>query len=453
MASATRARIPRDERQISFLIISQVYVPDPASVGQHIADAAAELARRGHRVVVYASARGYDDPTKKYPKREILNGVEVRRLPMSSFGKSSIAVRLLGQSLFLAQAIVRGLFTRRLGAVMVSTSPPFCGLAGVIISRLRRVPLKLWLMDLNPDQMIAMGRIGPRSIPVRIFDWINRMTYRRSRDVVVLDRFMLERANRKADITKKAAVMPPWPHEDELERIPHAENPFRKEHGLGNGASQKLVVMYSGNHSPANPLATLLDAAEKLQDDPRFVFMCIGGGVGKREVDDRVARGVTNIRSLPYQPLSRIRYSLSAADVHVVSVGNGVVGIVHPCKVYGAMASARPILLIGPNPCHVSDLIEKHEIGWHVAHGDVDGALRVLREMVEMPRERLDAMGRKAADVIRGSLSKAMLCEAYCDLMEAGVRRLAERRDGLAGTDDRPAPNAMVRSTARAWRP
>ncbi len=66
----------------SFLIISQVYVPDPASVGQHIADAAAEMARRGYRVIVYASARGYDDPSKVYPRRETLNGVDVRRLPL-----------------------------------------------------------------------------------------------------------------------------------------------------------------------------------------------------------------------------------------------------------------------------------------------------------------------------------------------------------------------------------
>ena len=448
-AAVASPREPMPKRPTTFLIISQVYVPDPASVGQHIADAAAEMARRGYRVVVYASARGYDDPSRKYAKHEVLHGVEVRRLPMSSFGKSSIAARLIAQSIFLAQALARGIFTRRLGGVMVSTSPPFCGVAGAIISRLRGVPLKLWLMDLNPDQMIAMGKIGPRSMPVRVFDWINRMTYRQSRDVVVLDRFMLERANRKVDITKKAAVMPPWPHDDELQQIPHAENPFRQRNELGDGAGGKFVVMYSGNHSPANPLATLLDAAERLQDDPRFVFMCIGGGAGKKEVDDRVARGVRNIHSLPYQRLSEIKYSLSAADVHVVSVGNDVVGIVHPCKVYGAMAASRPILLVGPNPCHVSDLIEKHQIGWHIAHGDVDGALRVLREMVEMPRERLDEMGRKAAEVIQTSLSKSVLCGVYCDVMEAGVRKTARRRTRLIGTSQAPTATPYKATSVR----
>ncbi len=401
----------------TFLVISQVYVPDPASVGQHVADAAEEMARRGYRVIVYASARGYDDPSKRYPERETRNGVEIRRLPLSSFGKSSIKVRLLAQWLFLAQAIVRGVFTRRLCAVMVSTSPPFCGVAGVIISRLRGVPLKYWLMDLNPDQMVALGLLGAKSLPVRVFDMFNRWTLRRAADIVVLDRFMGERVQKKLDVAQKTHTMPPWPHEDKLERIPHSENPFRAEQKLDG----RFVVMYSGNHSPANPIRTLLDAAERMQDDERLLVMCIGGGGGKKEVEEKIAKGVKNIRSLPYQPFDKIRFSLSAADVHVVSIGDSVVGIVHPCKVYGAMAVSRPILLLGPNPCHVSDIIEKHRVGWHINHGDVDGAVRVLKEMMATPREDLEAMGARAAEIIAGSLSKRELMKRYCDVMQRGL--------------------------------
>jgi glycosyltransferase involved in cell wall biosynthesis len=402
----------------TLLIISQVYVPDPASVGQHVADAAVEMARRGYRVVVYASARGYDDPTKKYPSRELLNGVEVRRLPLSSLGKSSIAVRLVAQWIFLIQAMVRGVFTRGLAGVMVSTSPPFCGFAGAVISKLRGVPVKYWLMDLNPDQMVAMGKLKETSLPVKVFDWFNRTILRQASEIVMLDRFMLERVNKKGvEVARKTAIMPPWPHEDELAKIAHAENPFRAKQGLEG----KFVVMYSGNHSPANPIKTILDAAERFQGDDSLVFMCIGGGGGKKEVEDKIAKGVKNIRSLPYQPLSEIKYSLSSADVHIVSVGPGVVGIVHPCKVYGAMAVSRPILLLGPNPCHVSDLIDKHKIGWHISHGDVDGAERVIKQILATPREELAAMGERAAEVIRTQLSKEILQTKFCDVIQQGL--------------------------------
>ena len=60
--------------------------------------------------------------------------------------------------------------------------------------------------------------------------------------------------------------------------------------------------MYSGNHSPSNPLSTLLEAARRLRDEPRMVFLFVGGGAGKREVEDAMA-GCPNVRSLPYEPL------------------------------------------------------------------------------------------------------------------------------------------------------
>jgi colanic acid biosynthesis glycosyl transferase WcaI len=403
----------------TFLIISQVYVPDPASVGQHIADAAEEMARRGFRVVVYASARGYDDPSNKYPSRELLNGVDVRRLPLSSFGKSSIGVRLLAQWIFLIQAIIRGLFTRRLAGIMVSTSPPFCGVAGALVSKLRGAPVKYWLMDLNPDQMIALGKTREGSLAVRVFEKFNRMILRQASDIIVLDRFMLDRVKKKGvPVEAKTSVIPPWPHEAEVHAVAHDDNAFRRTHAL----ERKFVVMYSGNHSPANPLTTLLDAAERLKELPNMVFMFIGGGGGKKEVEERIATGATNIRSLPYQPLNEIKYSLSAADLHVVSIGNEVVGIVHPCKVYGALAVSRPILLLGPSPSHVSDLIERTHVGWHVNHGDVEGAVRALREAASMSTEELGAMGRKGAALIGGPLSKLALSTKLCDLLERACR-------------------------------
>jgi colanic acid biosynthesis glycosyl transferase WcaI len=405
----------------TYLIISQVYVPDPASVGQHVADAAAELVRRGYHVVVYAAANGYDDPSKSYPRRESLDGVDVRRLPFSSFGKSSIAVRLIAQWLFLAQVMLRAIFLPRISGIMVSTSPPFCGFAGAMLSRLKRAPVKYWLMDLNPDQMVAMGKLREGSIPVRIFDFFNRMILRRADAIVMLDRFMLERVEKKRvrEVAGKTDIMPPWPHADEIISIAHDDNPFRAKHNLAG----KFVVMYSGNHSPANPLKTLLDAAERFTDDPRVVFYCIGGGGGKKEVDDRIAAGARNIISLPYQPLSEIKYSLSAADCHVVSIGNDVVGIVHPCKVYGAMAVSRPILGLGPKPSHVSDLVENNSIGWHVSHGDVDSCEKALRAMLDTPREQLQQMGARAAQVVATSLSRKTLMGRFCDVLERNVRR------------------------------
>ena len=405
----------KSARTSRVLMLSQVYPPDPASVGQHLHDAAAELVRRGHDVKVLASARGYDDPSMKYARHEIRDGVQIRRLPLSSFGKGSIPVRVAAGMALMLQEIVHGLFTRNLDSILVSTSPPMCPIAAMVISFVRRKPITYWVMDLNPDQMIELGKIKESSFPARVFNWLNRRILKRSRRIVALDRFMAERLYRKQDVREKTVIMPPWPHDDHVEMIDHADNPWRKEH-VDDG---QFVVMYSGNHGFSTPVTTVLQASLQMQDVEGLEFLFIGGGVGKKEVDETLGREKpTNVRSMPYQPFDTLRFSLSAADVHLVSVGTDVVGVVHPCKIYGAMAVGRPILLLGPDPCHASDLVLENDIGWQISHGDVERAIEVIREIQATPPEKLREMGRRAQEVVRRDLSKQDLCGRFCDVVE-----------------------------------
>ena len=397
----------------SYVFVTQLYVPDPNATGQHLADVAEELVRRGNDVVVYTSNRGYDNPEIVYPARERRNGVEIRRLPLSNFGKRSIAIRILGGVSFVSQAIARAVVRRRLDAVVVSTSPPMAPFAAITLRALRNARVKYWVMDVNPDQIVALGMAREDALSVRAFNWLNRRMLAAADDIVVLDRMMAERINKKRDVREKLTILPPWPAQDPAKLVPHEMNPFREQY-VGD---DRRVVMYSGNHGPSNPLDTILEAARRLADDPRLLFMFIGGGIGKQEVDE-TAGG--NIMSLPYQPRSELRNSLSAADVHIVTVGDAVPGIVHPSKVYGAMAVGRPILLVGPPENHVADIMADHDIGWHVQHGDVDGAVRILREIASMPREELEAKGKRGYDAIVARGGRAAAVSRVTDVLEQG---------------------------------
>jgi glycosyltransferase involved in cell wall biosynthesis len=404
----------------TLLVISQTFVPDPASVGQHMADVAVEMARRGHRVKVYTSNRGYEDPTVRYAPRENLHGVEIRRLPLSSFGKKSILTRVIGTASFMAQVFFTALLTPRLGGIFFSTSPPLVGVVACTVGLLRRVPVAYWAMDLNPDQLIALGKITPTSFTARFLEAVNRFILRRSSLVVALDRFMADRLRARGVPDAKMLVQPPWPHDQHIEDVDRSTNPFRQRHGL---TDDTFVVMYSGNHSPSNPLKTLLEAAVRLKDDRSIQFFFVGGGLGKKEVEAYARdHALANVKSLPYQPMSELRYSLSAADVHVVSLGEGMVGIIHPCKVYGAMTVGRPILFFGPRPSHVSDLLDAHAIGTHVAHGDVDAAIDAIRRLRETPADQRREMGRTAQQVLRATLAQSLLCGKLCDAMERSLR-------------------------------
>lgn len=404
------------------MILSQVYPPDPAAVGQHLADVAEEMVRRGWRVVVYTASRGYDDPTVRYLPRETRAGVEVRRLGLSSFGKRSLAIRLIAQLLFVAQAVPRIACLTGISCLLVSTSPPFAGFFGALASALRRVPMVWWVMDVNPDQLVAIGRVRQDSWAVRLFDWMNRRALEAARAVIVLDRRMMEVVQRKGKARGQMYVIPPWAGADPHDAGAPEDSPFRE----GLQCDGRLVVMYSGNHAITSPLATLLTAIRKMGDVGGLQFVFVGGGAGKAEVERLISeRPDLPVRSLPYQPRGVLPFSLAAADVHVVSLADEAVGLVHPCKLYGAMAVGRPVIALASAESYVGEIVANHGIGWRVSHGDVDGMIAVLRQVCDAGSSRLRMMGQTARDVSLHAFPRARALAAVCDVLEGVASRAA----------------------------
>src|SRR5208337_1212869 len=95
----------------------------------------------------------------------------------------------------------------------------------------------------------------------------------------------------------------------------------------------------------------------------------------------------SNLLCLPYQPLDQLAGSLSAADLHVVVMGDAFVGLVHPCKIYNILRVAAPVLYIGPRPSHLSEMLDELNGEYpcaSAAHGEVGG---VVREIERLRRE------------------------------------------------------------------
>lgn len=400
------------------LVLTQPYPPDPSTTGQHLADAAAWLAGRGHQVRVLAARRSYEDGARRYPRREWRDGVDVRRLPLSSLGKRAAPLRALAALSFVLQAALRGLCSRRPGVLLLSTVPPMCALAGLLVSWLRGVSVCFWIHDVHPDLAVGMGVLRAGSAASRMTDWCNRRLVARAGRIVVLDRHMAARIERKYGTTHNMVTLPPWPHNSSEGTILADANPWRRRHVRPN----RRVVMFSGNHTLAHPLDTLLQATLRFREDDGLDFFFVGGGAGRPQVEAVAARdGVANIHCLPFQPLELLDYSLAAADVHVVSVGDRTVGLSHPCKIYGAMAAGRPVLLFGPPQCHATDIIGQHDVGWHVAHGDVDAAVGALTEIRDASAQRLLDMGQAARELVRRRYARQTLCERFCRQVEASL--------------------------------
>jgi len=94
-----------------------------------------------------------------------------------------------------------------------------------------------------------------------------------------------------------------------------------------------------------------------------------------------------NVLCLPYQPLNQLAASLSAADAHVVVMGEAMLGLVHPCKIYNILAVGAPVIYIGPRPSHVTEILNRLGDEYpsiRVMHGEAD----ILVDQIQYLRQR-----------------------------------------------------------------
>ena len=407
-----------------FLLLNQTFHPDVASTAQHLTDLALMLVERGHEVTVITSRRAYDDPAKIFPKQETWRGIRISRISSTGLGKSAKWRRAVDFGTFILSCIWRLLFLPRHDAVVALTSPPLISFLGAWISKLRGSRFFYWVMDFNPDEAIAAGWLRQESLLAKLLERMSRFSLRQARTIIALDRFMRDRIVAKGIPPGNVLVLPPWSHDNEVKFDARGRDAFRKAHGLDD----KFVVMYSGNHSPCHPLSTLLAAADQLRSDPDILFCFIGGGSEFHKIRERVRAvpssdsssppGSSNILCLPYQPITALSPSLSAADLHVVVMGNPFVGLVHPCKIYNILAVGAPVLYIGPETSHLSEIASaaRGELPFFlVRHGNVEQAVIAIQQCRRVALES----SRPAAPAIRSSFSKHTLLPKLISELES----------------------------------
>ena len=396
------------------LLLNQCFYPDHVATAQHLTDLAHELVQAGHHVTVVASCRGYDDPTVHYPVRETWQSIDIRRIWTPGLGKQAKWRRLIDFAVFWLNAARILLFLPRQDVTVCLTSPPLISTLGTLVAKLKGGAVVPWVMDLNPDEAVAAGWLKAGGFVERTLTCIQNWSFRRAARIIALDRFMADRLAAKGVGQEVIHVDAPWSHDQAISYDVAARDVFRAEHGL----SDKFIVMYSGNHSPCHPLDAVLAAADELQGETRLHFLFVGGGSEFKKVQAYAqAKSLLNITCLPYQPLEKLSGSLSAADLHLVVMGDPFVGIVHPCKIYNILTLGIPFLFIGPEQSHGADLAVR--LG-DLAHGrtarndDVPAIVQQIRAAMQRGLQPVHDGARK----LGAEFSHSILCPRLVQLIE-----------------------------------
>lgn len=389
------------------VFVNRLYWPSEAASAQLLTDLAEGLAARGWPVHVVAAGQGSQTRGNVLIHR---TGGDVTHRGMLS--------RTLNYGAFIraARATLRRVVSQG-DVVVLMTDPPLLSAACTSVARRRGARVVQWIQDIYPE--VAMEHLGgwmaPFFAPLQA---ARNRAWLASQECVVVGSDMKRALHAVGIPESRTLVLQNWaPVEIDGACTPTHPETTRADWGVAD----EFVVAYSGNLGRVHEFATLLDAAEQLRDHREIAFVVIGDGARRAGVQREAAeRGLPNVRFLAAQPRDQLSASLAAADAHLVTLRDGFERWVNPSKLQGILASARPVLFVGPSDSAISALIAREDCGRHFAIGAARELANEIERLASDPAAR-SAMGRAA----RGAYERYFSFDAALACWDEMLARIA----------------------------
>lgn len=398
------------------VFFNRSYWPDVEATGQLLTELTEDLAQ-DFAVEVVAGQPNVVNSTDGYQTvgQEIRSNVTIHRLKHTQFSKHSLFGRLLN---LLSFTLAAGCSCPKLSQhdiVVTETDPFFLAFVGRWLQWRYGCRLVVYLQDIYPDIAVAVGKLREGLI-VKCLRRMLFNIYRRADRVVVLSRDMQQTCLRYGVDADKLRIIPNWADTAEL-RPRKLENSFRRQHGLDG----KFVVMYSGNLGLAHPLSPIIDAAAALQplEHVRFVFVGAGARLPELEADVR-RRRLANVMFLPYQPRDQLAHSLSAADLHLVTMQPEATGLLMPSKLYGILASGSAVIALADPESELAELVQQYELGYVCdlrSSQDVSERLAFVVSFLAARPEQVRMLGANARRLAETRFDRALQTAAFGRLL------------------------------------
>ena len=241
---------------MKILIITQYFYPENFRIN----DLASKLHGRDHEVTVITGMPNY--PTGKiprgYPKfstrRELINGVEVIRVPLFPRRNSrglSLSINYLSFCFFasiLSPFLIRG---RDFDVILsASYSPATANIPAVLLKISKKIPLIVWIQDLWPQSLVATGAISSPLI-LRLVEKMMNWIYKHSDLILVQSEAFKVPILKIFNDASKIRFFPNWA-EDIFQPLPKS-NDVKLPQGFN--------VMFAGNLGSGQSLDVITKSA------------------------------------------------------------------------------------------------------------------------------------------------------------------------------------------------
>lgn len=374
---------------VRLIIHTQYYPPEIGAPQNRLSELANELANHGMEVIVLTAMPNYP-LGKVYPgygglfRVEDQNKVKIIRCAIIPSQKAALLPRLVNYFSFVFFSLIIGLVKLPRADYLLTESPPlFLGIAGMLLSRLKGARWIFNISDLWPQSAAELGVIEPSSLAFHISSKLEAYFYKHSWLVTGQSKAIVENIRTRFPQTRVYHLSNGVDVEAFVESTPEEHTPIQ--------------IIYAGLHGIAQGLEQMIEAAYLLRQEPiEFVF--IGDGPDKQKLQQKTNQ--YHLKNVIFKsPIlkSEIPRALSKADIIFVPLKIQLTGAV-PSKLYEAMASARPVLLMAGD--EAARIVNDAHCGLVVKPGDINGLVETIKLLCSETHLRLEMgkAGRKYVD-------------------------------------------------------
>lgn len=308
-------------------------------------DIANAYAEKYEEVVLFAGCiKEFERPLSKKIKIE----------QIKPYNKSSLYLRVWSWLVAFIQIVYRIKRYYKDSYVVYVTNPPMSYWTALFTKN----RYSIIEYDIYPDALKNVG-ISESNPISKIWSLINRKLFNKADYIYALSDGMKRLLSKYVD-KNKVKIIYNWSSSSDLRPIAKSDNPFVLEHHLQN----KFVVMYSGNIGYTHNVELIIELAIRFKDDNSIHFVIIGNGEKKQDLLKLAeTNGLQNCTFLDWQPADRIKYSLAAADLSVVTLTEETALVSVPSKTYNILAVGSPLLCIAPKNSEIAKLVQEENCG------------------------------------------------------------------------------------------
>lgn len=384
------------EKPMNILVVSQYFWPENFRVN----DLCAEMIKKGYSVTIltgepnYTTGRKDQDYLDNKDKYNNYNGCEIVRVPLLERGDGKLQLICNYISYFISASTI-GLWKLRkknFDVVFVcQLSPVTIAIPAIIYRKIYSVPVVMWVLDLWPDSLKAVGTVKSEKI-LSIVNKLVRIIYNRCDLILGQSRSFVRTIEDNCSSSVNVDYFPSWAESIFEEQKSEDENI--------NLESDSFNILFAGNVGEAQDFPTILKALELLKLKSLSVKLhVVGDGRNLSKVREEVlTRELTDyVEFWGRYPLDDMPAFYRAADVLFVSLKSSpTFSMTIPGKVQSYMMAEKPILasLEGEG----EDAVLQSGCGLVSAPGHYNKLAENIEKMLCMQPQELLEMGAKGKE-------------------------------------------------------